>query len=178
MLRIRSLALVPVVALVLTACGGATEEEYEEAMTSALSTSPTQPLSEEKAQCVADDFVGRMGVDRLEEGGGIDTFKREASTMTFKSISLTEAEANDLFDDFIDCGADLRGRVIAALGDEELALPEGMMKCLKSAITEDEMRDFFVPMMTDGDATLEPKAQKKMFKDVDTCVTDLIAEQG
>lgn len=176
-LRIRSLALVPVMALALAACGGdASEEDYADAMTSALSTSPTEPLAETKAQCVADDFVERMGVERLEEGGGLAVFKTEAANLTFTNIHLTETEADDLFDDFVACGADMQGRVLGALGDEDLALPEGMVDCLKNAISEEEMRSFFVPMMTNGDVTLTPAAEKKLAKDLDTCMGDQLSQ--
>lgn len=178
-LRIRSLALVSAVALVLSACSDeASEEEYADAMTSALSTAPTQPLEEQKARCVADDFVERMGVERLEEGGGLAVFKTEAANMTFDSINLTEPEANELFDDFVTCGADMQGRVLNALGDEELALPEGMMNCLKDSISDEDMRNFFVPMMTNGETTMAPKAQKRLLGDVDECMGDLLQEQG
>ena len=179
-LRIRLLALVPAVALVLSACGddAASEEDYVDAMTSAMSTTPTEPLSEDKAECVAEEFVDRMGVDRLEEGGGLAVFKTEAANMTFTSIHLTEVEANDLFDDFVSCGADMRGRVLGALGDEDMALPEGMMDCLKGAISQNEMRAFFVPMLTNGETKLSPAAEKKLLNDVDTCMSGLIQEQG
>ena len=178
-LRIRSLALVPVVALILTACGDdVSEEDYTDAMTSALSTSPTQPLAETTSQCVADEFVPRMGVERLEEGGGVAVFKTEVANLTFTSIHLTEAEADDLFDDFVTCGADMKGRVLAALGDAEAALPEGMVNCLRDAISEEEMRAFFVPLMTNGDVRLTPRAEKKLQNDFASCTTDLLPAQG
>ncbi|GGD13386.1 hypothetical protein [Nocardioides daphniae] len=177
-LRIRSLALVPVVALVLTACGGASEEEYVDAMSSGLTSAETQPLTKPKAECVSERFVGRMGTDRLADDYDAEDFERDAAQLTFEDLDLTEPEANELFDDFIDCGADMRGRVIAALGDSELALPEGMMDCLKGKITEGQMRNLFVPLMRTGKASLDAGSQKKLEKSIVTCYEGLIQNQG
>lgn len=177
-LRIRTLALAPVVALTLSACGGASEEEYADAMTSGLTTAETQPLSEPKAKCVADSFTDRIGEDRLNDSGDTADFEVDARALTFESLELSEPEANELFDDFMDCGADMRSRVMTALVDEELALPDELMGCLEKAIDEGEMRTFFVPMMRNGDTELDPAIQSKVERKLVTCFDGLTLEEG
>lgn len=177
-LRIRTLALVPLVALALSACGGASEEEYADAMTSGLTTAETQPLSEPKATCVAESFTGRMGEQRLNDSGDTADFEVDSRSLTFESLELTEPEANELFDDFMDCGADMRSRVMTALVDEELALPDELMGCLEEAIDEGEMRGFFVPMMRSGDTELDPAVQTKVEGKLVTCFDGMELQEG
>lgn len=171
-LRIRTLALVPAVALVLTACG-ASEEDYTEAVSSGLSSAQTQPLSEAKADCVAEDFVGRMGADRMAEAGDPSDLEVAARTLSFEGLNLTEPEGNELFDDFVDCGADMGGRVMAELEDQGLALPDEMMECMRGALSEGEMRGYFVPLMRTGETDFDRGVLKKIEGKLVDCTDDL-----
>ncbi|QCX28773.1 hypothetical protein [Nocardioides jishulii] len=177
-LRIRSMALVPVLALVLSACGGASEEDYVDSMSSGLSSAETQPLTKSQADCVAERFVDRVGVDRVSDEYDPEDFERDAAQLTFEELDLTEAEANELFDDFVDCGVDMRDRVITELGDSELALPEGMMDCLEGKISEDQVRSLFVPLMRTGETSLDAGSQKKMENAIVNCYETIIQNQG
>lgn len=177
-LCIRTLALGPVVALALTACGGASEEEYAEAMTSGLTSAESQPLSEQKADCVSDDFVGRLGLDRVEEIGDPADLEVAARSLSFTGLNLTEAEGNELFDDFVGCGADMEGRVMAELQTQGLALPEQMLECVEGALSEGELRSYFVPLMRSGEAEVGKPMMAKLERELVTCADSMTFEEG
>lgn len=176
-LRLRSLALVPVVALVLTACG-ASEEDYEDAMTSGLSSAETQPLSRADAQCVSRKFVGRMGAERMGEAGDPGDLEASARSLSFSALNLTEAEGNELYDDFVDCGADMGRRVMAELEDQGLALPPEVVKCLEGALNEKQMRGYFVPLVRTGETELKRSAVVQIERRLVTCADKIAVGQG
>lgn len=176
-LRIRTLALVPLAALALAGCG-ASEEEYADAMAKGLTSAESQPLSDAKADCVADDFVGRLGVDRMEEIGDPADLEVAARSLSFEGLALTEPEGNELFDDFVGCGADMEGRVMAELGDQGLALPDQMMECLQGALSEGELRSYFVPLMREGEAEIGRPMMTKLERELVSCADDLTLEEG
>ncbi|MBE7325441.1 hypothetical protein IEQ44_12335 [Nocardioides sp. Y6] len=170
-LRIRSLALAPVVALALTACG-ASEEEYAEAMTDGLSSAESQPISQAKAGCVSDAFVGRLGTERLGEMGDPADLEAAARSLSFPGLNLTEAEGNDLYDDFISCDTDLNGLVTAELADQGLALPDELMECLSKKLSAEQMRGYFVPLMRSGQTDIKRPVMKKIERGVVTCAEE------
>lgn len=177
-LRITRLALVPVAALVLTACGGASEEEYADAMSSGLASAESQPLTEAKADCVSDDFVGRLGLDRVEEIGDPADLEVAARSLSFTGLGLTEAEGNELFDDFVGCGADMEGRVMAELETQGLALPEEMLECVEGALSEGELRSYFVPLMRTGEAEVGKPMMAELERELVTCADAMTLTEG
>lgn len=176
-LRIRTLALVPVVALAVTACGSASEEDYSDSMSSGLSSAETQPLSGDKADCVSEAFVGRIGTDRLGELGDPADLEASARSLSFPALNLTEAEGNELFDDFVDCGADMGGRVVAELAGQGLALPEQVLTCLENALSDGQMRGYFVPLMRSGETQFKPPVLKKIERKLVRCA-DKVGLEG
>lgn len=175
-LRIRSLVLVPVVALAVTACGGASEEDYADAMSSGLSSAETQPLASDKADCVSEAFVGRIGTDRLGELGDPADLEASARTLSFPRLNLTEPEGNALFDDFVNCGADMSGRVMAELGGQGLALPDELMSCIEEALPNEQLRGYFVPLMRTGETEFKRPLLKKIEGRVGTCAEEFSAQ--
>lgn len=172
-LRMRTVVPALVVVLAATACGGASEEDYSTAMASGLSSAQTQPLSKPKAECVAEEFVDRMGSERLAEAGEPEDLEADARTLTFEAWELSEPEGHELFDDFVDCGADLRGRILGALGEQDLALPQPLVDCLEEALGEGELRGFFVPLMRAGQDELDPATETRIGRRLMSCADDL-----
>lgn len=172
-LRVRTVVPALVVVLAASACGGDSEEDYSSAMASGLSSAKTQPLSDPKAECVADEFVERMGESRLSEAGDPTDLEIAARSMTFEEWDLSEPEGNELFDDFMDCGADLRGWVLDALGEEQLGLPQPLMDCLEEALGEGELRDFFVPLLRSGQPDLDPGTETRIGDKLLSCADTL-----
>ena len=152
--------LVPVVMtilvpFVLTACGGDDGEggsdeakPYVDEMSQAL-TGEDSPMDDEQADCFSEGFIDVVGLDKVKEAGSAEEVGQLASDFDFSSMDLTEDQGNEIYDNFDECGVDLRQQLLDDL-DADNQMPEEGKECVTDALSEDVLRDFFVTGMVDG----------------------------
>lgn len=156
---LRTAALVPVVALVLAACGGGDEESaptskgaYVDAMTSTWSQN--EQISEAQARCWSNKFVDTVGMERLRNHGAASTVAVTVGRLDYTALGFTQKEGNEVFDHFTDCGMDLRSTVVEGfLGADEV--PAEARACITERLDDARVRDFTVTMMVQGQEEAE-----------------------
>ena len=87
-------------------------------------------------------------MERIEEAGEPQDIADNG--FEFTKLDLTEDEGNDIYDNFDDCGVDMREALLESMQSDEEIEPE-MAQCMEDAITDDNLRAFFVTMMVQGE---------------------------
>ena len=67
---------------------------------------------------------------------------------------------------------------MAELGTQGLALPDEMMTCLEGALSEGQLRAYFVPLMREGEAEIGKPMMTELERQLVSCADDLTLEEG
>ncbi|WP_101525594.1 hypothetical protein [Nocardioides houyundeii] len=182
--RPRLLLLVPALALVLSACGGDDDDKspdfsggngtsdsaqpYVEAMATSLSEGEDSPMDKKQATCFSEGFVDVIGVDRLEKIGTAEEWAKESEGLEFTELKLSKDEGGEIYDNFEKCGVDLREQMLADFADDE-SMDEETKTCVSDAMTEDNLREFFVTVMVEGEEAMAG-GEGGLFSELTACV--------
>lgn len=152
--RLTPFVLAAVVPLMLTACGGGEGESdeakpYVDAMSSSMAEGDS-PMDEEQSRCFSEGFVDEVGIDKVKEQGTPEEFASGAGELDFTKLDLSEDQGNNIYDNFDECGVDLREAMLSELNADD-TIPAESKDCVEDAISEDALRDFFVTSMVDGE---------------------------
>lgn len=154
----RSIALPGVLLLALTACGGGGDDS-EASENIAASIQQDSSISEEDADCFAENVVDSVGVDQLKEIGILNDDLEVEGNLDEADLSPQDAEkAAEAFTGCIDIDIVLE-EAFAGAGDEAIA-------CVKEKIDEDAYQD----LMTATFAGDETAAQDAMLSAAE-CLT-------
>ncbi|WP_110180578.1 hypothetical protein [Nocardioides solisilvae] len=153
--RLAPLVLAGLAPLILSACGGGGEGESDEAKpyVDAMATSMAEgdsPMDKEQSTCFSEGFVDVVGLDKVKEAGSPEEFGEGTDDLDFSTLELTEDQGNDIYDNFEECGVDLRDEMLKEMSADD-SIPAESKECVEDAITEDALRDFFVTSMVEGE---------------------------
>lgn len=143
-MKIRTIGATAVLALALTACGGADDDAASKAIADSImdSNSDTFEVSQEEADCVGDGMVEDIGTENLVEYG-IITEENEPSG-GIESVKMSEDDAQSAADVMQGC-ADIKEIFTGAMGE----LPEEAQTCIDEKLTDDVLNDFLVAIFMD-----------------------------
>jgi len=142
-------AVLAVLALLLTSCGGSKDDDAAQASKSisasvrkAGSTGAAGQLvsfDRTEADCIGDGLVEKIGIDRLQKYGVLDNDLKAGKRITDVAMSATDARAATgvLFD----C-TDVESKVQRAIG-RNADVPTGLRSCIKKTMTEPTLRRVF-----------------------------------
>jgi len=166
-----ALALTAACALVLSGCGGASEEDTEAA--SSLSASlmeqgdSTVSVSQEEADCVSEGIVEGVGVDELKEYGVLtEDLKIDKDP---GEVEMSTADAEAAADSLFDC-TDVRAMVDSQMSEQMAGQPPEVQKCLDEVLTDDRLRLLYVAIFS-GD---QEGAQSEIVEPMTECATSAL----
>lgn len=134
---------------------GGDGQAYVDAMMQSMQGDEEFPLSDDQAECFSSRFVDTIGVDRLQDAGITpEMMASDDDSMEFTELNLSEDQGNELYDNFGDCGIDLRQIMLDSMAEDEEMTPE-MQTCMEGVFTEENLRTFMVIGMTQGEDALE-----------------------
>ena len=113
------------------------------------------PMSREQADCLAPRWVDTIGVDRFEAAGVTpEDIKNDDKTADFEEFTLSESEAEVMYDAFGQCDVNLREMMIESMaGDSET--PEAVRKCMEGVLTEEAIKTLMIMGLTEGDDAMD-----------------------
>lgn len=150
---LRAVVLVPVTALVLSACGGGDDADadpkkpYVDSLTTTWAQSPG--VSKPEARCWSNKFVDTVGVERLQNIGTANQFAQTVVGLDYTALGLTRGEGEEVYDHFTTCGMDLLDSMIDAVAEAE-ELPAEARGCIADRVEDSEVREFMVTSMVGG----------------------------
>lgn len=183
LVSLRSLFVLPLLVVLLAACGGEAEDDrqdkYIDTMASSLAKSD-MGVNEAKGRCIGSKFVSTVGTERLDETYGPTRFATEAGTLAYPELKLTQSEGQAIYDHFGGCGVDMRKLLFAELSDPEALgeiaqvpeISEGASACVEKAGTPENMKAIFVSMII-GEGTNDG-ASKIFNEKLETCFSDFL----
>lgn len=157
MRRLLGIAVVSV--LVLAACGdddggsgalSSDEQAFVDEAMEEFDAEDAAPLTEEEARCIAEEMVGTLGVDRLEDLG-IEP-SDFADDEAFPE-GLTEDEATEVVDRWDEC-FDLSELFMQSIAQDQ-ELSDEDRECLEDAFSADTLRNVFVKILTKGEQAMQ-----------------------
>ncbi|WP_162598736.1 hypothetical protein [Nocardioides gilvus] len=184
-MSLRSLWVLPLLVVLLSACGGESEgdrkDKYIDTMASSLASND-MGVNEAKGRCIGSKFVDTVGTDRLQEAYGLSRFATEAGTLEYPELNLTQSEGQAIYDHFGGCGVDMRQLLFAEFSDPEslgelAAIPEiseGASTCVEKAGTPENMKAIFVSMIV-GDKTNDG-ASKVFNRKLEKCFNGFLTD--
>lgn len=193
--RTRSLLLLPA-ALLLVACGGGDGEgggsdagsgkssgegssseakPYVDAMVSSLQEGESLDIPEEDARCVAEGMIDVIGIDQVKAAGTPEEFSAGGGTMDMSTVDLDRSQGEEIYSKFGSCGIDLRDMML-----EEMAqggeIPAEQQSCMEDAITDENLQNFFVGAMVDGEAALTDESSSELMSGLMACAMSGLEE--
>jgi hypothetical protein len=146
-MKIRTIGVVALLALSLTACGQ-DEDAASRAISSSImeSNDETFEVTQEEADCIGDGMVEEIGVDKLTEYGIItEDLKAENS---IENVEMSEGDAGSAADVMGEC-ADIKELFTSAMGE----LPQEAQQCVDENLSDEVLHDFLVAVfMNDQEA--------------------------
>ena len=134
----------------------ADEQAFVAAMVDAMTAEEDFPLSEEQATCFAARTIRTIGVDTMKASGATPDSIRDpnSDSMDFSEFKLTEAQANDVYDNFGRGDIDLREAMLTSMSADGEMTP-AQKTCMETVLSEENLRKFMVGMMMSGEDNLE-----------------------
>lgn len=177
--RSRTLIALPALVLTFAACGGGgvggSEGEsdeakpYVDAMVASMTEEEDSPMDEKQARCFSEGFVDVVGLDRIKKAGTAEEWGEESGDLEFTELKLTTDEGNDIYDQFEECGVDMREAMIESLGADES--DPVAKECFETAITEENLREFFVTVMVEGEEVINAEPEEgSLMAELMTCM--------
>ena len=179
--RPRLLLLLPALALVLSACGGDDGDEqfdfsgggssddakpYVDAMAASLAEGKDSPMDQEQASCFSEGFVDVIGVDRLKSIGSAKEWAEESEGLEFTGSSSPRRRAARSTTTSPRARVDLRESLLADFADDD-SMDEKTKQCVADAMDEENLREFFVTIMVEGDGGHGRSTRAALFGELD-----------
>lgn len=134
---------------------GADGQAYVDAMVSSMRGDDDFPLTDDQAECFSAGFVDTVGVDRLQAAGITPEMMAGDDTgMEFTELNLSEAEGNEVYDNFGDCGINLREIMLSSFAEDDDMTP-AMQACMEGVFTDENLRALMVVSMTKGEEAVQ-----------------------
>lgn len=137
------------------------------------------PVDAAQAECLAERWVGTIGVDRFKAAGVTpEDIASDDYDDDFSAFEITEAEGNELYDGFAACDIDIRAVMLEETADEEMS--REARACMESVLSEENLRRFMVTAMVHGDDAAEddPELAELMGGLMGCAFMDMGAEFG
>jgi len=181
---LRSPLLVPALALALAlavaGCGGGDEggsgsgsrddaDAYVEAMASSMAGSEDSPMDEEQATCFSRGLVDVVGLERIRSTGTPKEWADQSKDLEYQALDLTEDEGNSIYDNFAECGVDMRDAMLSEFADDD-SMDDKTRACVTDAVTDENLREFFVTVMVSGDTDSLQDSDSGLMRDLLPCV--------
>lgn len=173
--RTRSLLVLPATVLLLASCGGSEgssddAKPYVDSMSRALAADEDSPMDESQARCFSEGFVDVVGLERMEKAGTPEEFGKASDDLQFKDLDLEREEGDEIYDQFGECGVDLREALLADMTEDDSMAPE-VKTCVEGAVSDENLRQFFVTIMTKGEkAAAKDEDASKLTQELTTCM--------
>ena len=147
-MNIRTIGVVAVLGLALTACGNDDEAASKAISTSIMdSNDESFKVTQEQADCVGDGMVEEIGTDQLIEYKIITDDLEQSDGID--SVEMSEGDAQSAADVMQDC-ADIKQIFTDQLGG---TLPEEAATCVDEKLTDEVLNEFLVAVfMNDQEA--------------------------
>jgi hypothetical protein len=149
-MRILSTLVCALLLLPLTACGNGDEEKAKKAISTMMRDEGTagQKLSKKESDCVGDQLVEGIGVEKLQEYDLL-TEDLKAKKDANDDIKMSKKDAGSAASALVDC-VDLVKAVTESAGTQFTAEQK---QCLEDTITKKLLRDMFTQLfMGEGEA--------------------------
>jgi len=181
-------AVVTVLALSLTACGGSGDDASQKASAAATASRSAEEQTASKnisdgivgaqssgtasdvvqvgrkdADCIGDGLVDKIGVDKLQKYKILDKDLKAENDITQTTMSSTDAKAAT--DVFFSC-TDMKALVNKAISGSG-KLSSSIQSCIDKSLTDASLRAFLTATL-EGKAT---EAQKALTQPLTKCVT-------
>lgn len=182
LVSLRSLFVLPLLVVLLSACGGESDDDRKDKYIDTMATSlagSDMGVNQAKGRCIGSKFVDTVGTDRLQETYGLSRFATEAGTLEYPELNLSQSEGQAIYDHFGGCGVDMRKLLFAEFSDPaamgELSqipqVAEGASSCVEKAGTPENMKAIFVNMIVGNE---EDNASKVFNRKLEKCFNDYL----
>lgn len=153
-MRILSTLVCALLLLPLAACGNGDEEKAKKAISAMMRDEGTagQKLSQKEADCVGEQLVDNVGVEKLQEYDLL-TEDLKGNKDTGDDIKMSKKDAGAAASALVDC-VDLVKAVTESAGTQFNAAQK---KCLEDTITKTLLRDMFTELFQ-GESDAATKA--------------------
>ena len=115
------------------------------------------PMTRAQADCLAPRWVDTIGVDRFKAAGVTpEDITNDDKTADFGEFTLSESEAEVMYDAFGQCEVNLREMMLKSMGGDA-ETPEAVRKCMEGVLTDEAIKKLMIMGLTQGDkATSDP----------------------
>jgi len=175
-LRLRSLLIASIGVLLVTSCGsgggGSSDEAkpYVDAMVKSMTAEEESPMNKEESRCFSEGFIDVVGLDKIKEAGTPKQFAEQSDDLQFKKLDLTRDQGGEIYDQFEECGVDLRATLLEELLSDDKMSAEAK-NCIEKAVSDEKLREFFITLMVSGENALQKdKGSGKVMSDLMGCM--------
>lgn len=129
---------------------------YVDAMVKSLQDDPDgMQVTDEQAECISSRMVDTIGLDRMKAAGMTPAHLADPdNALEFDTLSLSEKDANKLYDHFGGCGINLQEEMMKSMSEEGDMTPAAKA-CFETALSEENLRTLMVTMMLKGEDAAE-----------------------
>ncbi|MEO6627155.1 MAG: hypothetical protein ABIP03_01160 [Aquihabitans sp.] len=107
-------------------------------------------VTDAQAECISSRMVDTIGADRMKAAGVTpENLGDSKKALEFETLSLTEKDANKLYDHFGECGINLRDEMMKSMSEGEDLTPAAKA-CFETALSEENLRTLMVTTMMKG----------------------------
>ena len=130
------------------------EQDYVDALVSTFDEEEEgEVFSQDQVQCLAERWVGEIGVDRFQDAG-ISPADIADDDSVLDSMNLDEATARKMVAGFEDCDINLRDLMLDQVASQ--GIDDDQRQCLESVFTEDAIAESFVQDIIGNDDAEDP----------------------
>ena len=139
-------------------------------MVKSMTAEEDSPINKEESRCFSEGFIDVVGLDKIKEAGTAEQFADQSEDLQFKKLDLTRDQGGEIYDQFEECGVDLRATLLNELLKDDKMSAEAK-SCIEKAVSDAKLREFFITLMISGENALQKdKDSGRVMSDLMGCM--------